>query len=227
MKHKLPALLITLFLILTLVPAAFAQDVPEEEVVEPIGKATNFFCTYLAELPDPEDPADPADPLETAEDGDPVEPVESVVPLHPVATGIVTTYAATGVTYDQVMTWFCVDGFGFGEIMLALETSKFLGEDDGMTPEEILLQKDELGGWGAVWSIIRTEADINGRPKSDDWTGGWPDRKHDGTTDESGGVGPSNLDSPKKQGVEDPVSDDPQVEPAKTNSSKATGTKHK
>jgi len=240
MKHKLPALLLTLFLILSLVPVAFAEDIVEEELPEPAPKATTFFCAYLLETVEPEElvqPVDSEDPLDTADEEIPTEPVDSVVPVHPVAAGIVATYyeEATGVDYDQVMTWFCVDGYGFGEIMLALETSKFLsGSDDWdgefLTPADLLLQKTELGSWGAVWSTIREALDINGRPKSDEWTGGWPDRKGDGPDGNSGGVGPSNTDSPKKQGatdVEDPVPDDPEDAALTTTSTKPAGQKGK
>jgi hypothetical protein len=242
MKYKLPALLLTLFLILTLVPVAFAEDIVEVETPAPAGKEANFFCAYLADTtepevpPDPEDPVDSEAPLDVAEEEDPLETPEAVIPQHPVAAGIVSTYGEpTGVDYDQVMTWFCVDGYGFGEIMLALETSKFLSnsEDwDGefLDPADLLLQKTESGSWGAVWSTVREALDITGRPKSDEWTGGWPDRKGDGPDDNSGGVGPSNTDSPKKQGPpnsEDPVSDDPADEALTTSSTKPAGHKGK
>ena len=236
MKHKLPALLLTLFLILTLVPVAFAEDIVEEELTEPAPKATTFFCAYLLETVEPEEPVepvDPEDPLVTADEEIPTEPEDTVSPQHPVAAGIVATYEeTTGVDYDQVMTWFCMDGYGFGEIMLALETSKFLSssEDwDGefLDPADLLLLKTESGSWGAVWTTIRETLDINGRPKSDEWSGGWPDRKGDGPDGESGGIGPSNTDSPKKQGatgVEEPIPDDPALT---TTSAKPAGQKGK
>lgn len=44
------------------------------------------------------------------------------------------------------MGWFC-QGFGFGEIMLALQAS----QHSELSAEEILLLKVELGGWGEVW----------------------------------------------------------------------------
>jgi hypothetical protein len=236
MKHKLPALLLTLFLILTLVPVAFAEDIVEEELTEPAPKATTFFCAYLLETVEPEEPVesvDPEDPLVTADEEIPTEPEDTVSPQHPVAAGIVATYEeTTGVDYDQVMTWFCMDGYGFGEIMLALETSKFLSgsedwEGEFLDPADLLLRKAESGSWGAVWTTIREALDINGRPKSDEWSGGWPDRKGDGPDGESGGIGPSNMDSPKKQGatgVEDPIPDDPALT---TTSTKPAGQKGK
>ncbi|MCX7977133.1 MAG: DUF5667 domain-containing protein [Bellilinea sp.] len=62
---------------------------------------------------------------------------------HPVGVKLAVTYA---VPYEDVMGWFC-QGFGFGEIMLALQAS----QHSELTAEEILLLKVELGGWGEVW----------------------------------------------------------------------------
>ncbi len=62
---------------------------------------------------------------------------------HPVGVKLAATYA---VPYKTVMGWFC-QGFGFGEIVLALQAS----QNSELTPEEILLLKVELGGWGEVW----------------------------------------------------------------------------
>ena len=73
---------------------------------------------------------------------------------HPVAQRLAATYDAT---YEDIMLWFCVEGYGFGEIMHALQTNG--GEDDN-TPEQILLLKAELGGWGKVWQ----ELGLIGRP---------------------------------------------------------------
>lgn len=63
--------------------------------------------------------------------------------VHPVGTSIADTYE---VEYSQVMDWFC-DGFGFGEIMLALETGKALDEDAG----DLLDAKGQGNGWGKIW----------------------------------------------------------------------------
>lgn len=62
---------------------------------------------------------------------------------HPVGVKLSVTY---GVPYEEVMGWFC-QGFGFGEIMLALQAS----QHSELSAEEILLLKLELGGWGEVW----------------------------------------------------------------------------
>jgi len=78
------------------------------------------------------------------------EPPQNEPPLagctnqtHPVGVKLAATYA---VPYETVMGWFC-QGFGFGEIVLALQAS----QHSELTPEEILLLKVELGGWGEVW----------------------------------------------------------------------------
>jgi hypothetical protein len=76
---------------------------------------------------------------------------------HPVGGRIADIY--DGVDYSQVMTWFCDDHFGFGEILLALQASQLNTVDE--TPGELLRLKTELGGWGEVWK----EIGFTGRPK--------------------------------------------------------------
>jgi hypothetical protein len=68
---------------------------------------------------------------------------------HPVAQRLAETY---GVAYEDIMTWFCEGRYGFGEIMHALQTGD--PEEEGKTPEQILLLKTELGGWGKVWQEL-------------------------------------------------------------------------
>jgi hypothetical protein len=55
------------------------------------------------------------------------------------------------------MDWFC-NGYGFGEIEHALQAA----EQTGLTPEEILAMKDELGGWGEVWRELGLKGDDDG-----------------------------------------------------------------
>ena len=62
---------------------------------------------------------------------------------HPIGVKLATAYR---VPYETVMGWFC-QGFGFGEIVLALQAS----QHSELSAEEILLLKVELGGWGEVW----------------------------------------------------------------------------
>jgi hypothetical protein len=173
MKLKLPAIILTLFLVLTLVPAAFAQIAGEE---------VSDFCLDTSNFLLPEEGFQ-----------------------HPVGSGIALRY---DVAYEVVMTWFCQDNYGFGQIMLALETSKVLPNSSYQgvlpTPQELLEMKTTLGGWGQVWK----ELEFIGRPKGDDWAGGpppWAGPKFNGTEDiegeENGGpppwAGPPKWAGPK------------------------------
>lgn len=73
--------------------------------------------------------------------------------------------------YDRIMDWHA-DGFGFGEIMLAIMTSHLVGNDDTAGSldhiDNLLTIKDRDGGWGKVWQnndLIgrdRQDADANG-----------------------------------------------------------------
>jgi len=64
--------------------------------------------------------------------------------LHPVGSRIAQRY---GVPYEQVMTWFCQDHMGFGEIMLALQTAKVTAE----APDEVVAERITGTGWGNIW----------------------------------------------------------------------------
>lgn len=87
----------------------------------------------------------------------PVEPAVAVTPKNesarcdgeqyrPVADNLAAIYQADP---ETILDWFC-KGYGFGEIALALKTS----EDAGVSPEELLNLKQELGGWGQVWKAL-------------------------------------------------------------------------
>ena len=62
---------------------------------------------------------------------------------HPVGNRLAESF---GMPYDDVMTMFC-SGYGFGEIMHALQTS----QETGVSPQDLLAMKTEMGGWGEVW----------------------------------------------------------------------------
>jgi len=71
---------------------------------------------------------------------------------HPFAAAIAETYGTSG---SDVMDFFC-NGYGFGEIMLALQTHQLNGE--GVSS---MLDLRESGhGWGQIWQ----EMDIIGNP---------------------------------------------------------------
>jgi hypothetical protein len=54
---------------------------------------------------------------------------------HPALAGLAESFEAD---YGQLLGWFCEDGFGVGQIMLALATSQF----------------SEGAGWGQVWKDL-------------------------------------------------------------------------
>ncbi len=61
---------------------------------------------------------------------------------HPAGEKLAAEY---DVEYDDVMGWFC-DGYGFGEIVLAIEAA----DQAEMDIDEVLDMKGEQGGWGRV-----------------------------------------------------------------------------
>ena len=71
-------------------------------------------------------------------DGNQVKP-------HPFAARMAERY---GVTESWVMGYFC-DGYGMGQIMLALKTSEIKGID--ADPESILAERSNGVGWGNIW----------------------------------------------------------------------------
>jgi hypothetical protein len=96
---------------------------------------------------------------------------------HPVAKGIAETYE---VEYETVIAWFCGDddfvkpdeeNFGFGEIMLALQTSAL--DDVEFSAEELLEMRAEGDGWGEIWQALGLigKPDHAGPP---DWAGQGP-----------------------------------------------------
>lgn len=84
------------------------------------------------------------------------------------------------VSYDEIMGWFC-DGYGIGEIMLALRT----GEMTGLSADEVLSMKDELGGWGLVWQELELIGGPAGHgPREETPPGGPPDHTPGGPPDD-------------------------------------------
>jgi hypothetical protein len=81
-----------------------------------------------------EDPGE-GEEVEDPGEGEETDPTCMSHMLHPVGMKLAMQY---GEEYDQVMTWFC-QGFGFGEIMLAFQTSQ--ATDMDMTAEEFCSSK--------------------------------------------------------------------------------------
>ncbi len=101
-----------------------------------------------------------------ADDDDAEEPAEEDLAYcvgadpHPTAQRLAETY---DVSYEQIMTWFCEERYGLGEIMHALQTSDAEDGENGDAAEQILHLKTELGGWGQVWQ----ELGLIGRPEKE------------------------------------------------------------
>jgi hypothetical protein len=106
---------------------------------------------------------------------------------HPFGARLVERY---GVDYATLQAWFC-DGYGWGQIMLALQTSQTVGSNPGT----LLEARREGRGWGLIWQ----ELNLIGRPED----GGPPnDLDGDGKPDHAGPKDdrnpPGRPDSPGK-----------------------------
>jgi len=74
---------------------------------------------------------------------------ENLDDFHPVARKLAEHY---GAFYQEVMSWFCVDNFGFGEIKNMFKVNEKLG--DSISTWDLLAMKEEMGGWGKVWKSL-------------------------------------------------------------------------
>ncbi|MFH2103102.1 MAG: DUF5666 domain-containing protein [Chloroflexota bacterium] len=93
---------------------------------------------------------------------------QSEVP-HPFGARLAERYA---VDYATVQAWFC-EGFGWGQVMLALQT----GQANGADPAALLAARSSGAGWGQIWR----EMGLVGRPEdagppNDEDGDGRPDR---------------------------------------------------
>lgn len=73
--------------------------------------------------------------------------------LHPFGALLVERYDTD---YETLQAWFC-EGFGWGQIMLALQTSGISGDDPGA----LLTQRAGGAGWGQIWQGLN----LIGRPE--------------------------------------------------------------
>jgi hypothetical protein len=115
------------------------------------------------EEPDDEDGEDGED--DDGEDGEDEENFFCANPdaSHPVGQSIAERY---GLTYEEVMAWFCEGEFGFGQIMLALQTSGITGD----SADDLLARRAGGEGWGQIWQDL----DLIGRPEDagpPEWAG--------------------------------------------------------
>jgi len=99
-------------------------------------------AVYAQEEPGyPIDEPDPELPSET------INPVCDGIREHPVLSGISIRY---GVSYEELLGYYCDLGMGVGDIALALATAQYA---DGQTSLEVLLSQrvDDSVGWGDIW----------------------------------------------------------------------------
>jgi hypothetical protein len=68
---------------------------------------------------------------------------------HPALAGLAELFEAD---YSQLLSWFCQDGFGMGQIMLALATSRV--SEGAVSADEVLTARGEGAGWGQVWKDL-------------------------------------------------------------------------
>jgi hypothetical protein len=106
--------------------------------------------------------------------------------MHPFGERLASSY--DGVDYETLQEWFC-SGFGWGQIMLALETSEVTDEDF----DDLLERRGDGEGWGQIWQDLEligqpedaeplNDEDGNGRP---DFAGP-PEWVGDGLPEEAG-----------------------------------------
>lgn len=89
---------------------------------------------------------------------------QSEVP-HPFGARLAENY---DVEYATLQGWFC-DGFGWGQVMLALQTGEITGED----PEALLELRRGGSGWGQIWQELKLigKPDHAGPPNDEDGDG--------------------------------------------------------
>jgi hypothetical protein len=68
---------------------------------------------------------------------------------HPALANLAESFEAD---YGQLLSWFCEDGFGVGQIMLALATSQI--SEGAMSADDALAARAEGAGWGQVWKDL-------------------------------------------------------------------------
>jgi hypothetical protein len=101
---------------------------------------------------------------------------------HKMAARLAETYE---VSYDQVKQWFCEDGYGFGQIAMALQTSKLTGDP----VETLLAARAEGKGWGNIWKdkgLIRSKEDAGPPPWAGHGRPAWAGPKQERTADHPG-----------------------------------------
>lgn len=174
-----------------------------------------FQATSIKEVLESEEPeegeGEEGEEPEEGEEGEEGEPFQNAFctgekgegVMHPLAEKIAARYGeATGVTAEQVQDYFC-QGYSIGEIMLALMTHMFNGEE----VEAILDKRDTGMGWGNIWKdagmignakegtppglVKKPDKTPPGQDKKEDWTPPGQLNKEDKTP-------PGQLNKPEK-----------------------------
>jgi hypothetical protein len=123
-------------------PQGLDQDALAATIDEALSRQQGHLSQMLDEEPDPEK----EDEVEDDEESDFCDPESEL--KHPAAEGLADAYS---VDYATVEGWFC-DGYGIGQIMLALETVQLVdGEEQDL---ETLLEEAASEGWGQVWQRL-------------------------------------------------------------------------
>jgi hypothetical protein len=139
-----------LFSMALAVPLAYAQEGDDGDGAE--GRSGRYCRTSETE----------ADATVDAGDED------DTAKRHPVASRIAERY---DLEYEDVIGWFCLgvenedgdserNGFGLGQIMLALETARKAGGE----PEEYLARRAAGEGWGVIWKDLGIKGGKGGGP---------------------------------------------------------------
>jgi hypothetical protein len=171
-------------------PEGFDTTLAEGDIVTVQGTLNEDGSVSALEVMLEEDEAEEEDiPLNTG-----YYCTQSEVP-HPFGARLAETYE---VEYATLQGWFC-EGFGWGQVMLALQTGAITGED----PEALLELRRGGSGWGQIWQELKligkpehagppNDLDGDGRP---DHAGPKTDKENKGKPDHAGppdGVGPPN-----------------------------------
>lgn len=116
---------------------------PLEEVLEEEDNSFELGISLLLKGEEPEDEDEDDEMGEGPSEG--FYCIQSEIP-HPFGNRLAERY---GVDYLTLQEWFC-EGFGWGQIMLALQTQMITGDDPGT----LLDQRDSGMGWGEIWQDL-------------------------------------------------------------------------
>jgi hypothetical protein len=141
-------------------------DLQPGDTVEVVGMVEELVVTAdsVVVVPEDEEEEEEEEVVEYIKDGFYCTNKES---MHPVVQKIADKY---GAEYAEVLAFFCgtdeIGHNGLGGIDLAYKTSQAL--DDGTTAADILLMKEEMGGWGKVWQQLGLVGNKSGEPDDDE-----------------------------------------------------------